>query len=112
MRENGLSCCERVCFGACTTAMKRREKKLVRGYETLSADVQRMMVRIRAIYRAHGIRTSASAVYQEKQREQWLQLLTAPGNRQHVSWLYEELDRLRPLRKQAKIAMVAEGCDE
>jgi transposase len=67
------------------------------------------MVRIKAIYRAHGIRTPGTAVYQEKQREQWLQLLTAPGSRQRVSWLYEELDHLRPLRKQAKIAMVAEG---
>src|SRR5215813_9623537 len=87
----------------------RQLKELVRGYETLSADVQRMMVRIKAIYRAHGIRTPGSAVYQQKQREQWLQLLAAPGSRQRVSWLYEELDHLRPLRKQAKMAMVAEG---
>src|SRR5215831_15742647 len=68
-----------------------------------------MMVRIKSIYRAHGIRTSGSAVYQQKQREQWLHLLSEPGTRQRVSWLYEELDHLRPLRKQAKMAMVAEG---
>src|SRR5215475_7839086 len=68
-----------------------------------------MMVRIKSIYRARGIRTSGSAVYQQKQREQWLQRLSEPGTRQRVSWLYEELDHLRPLRKQAKIAMVAEG---
>src|SRR5262245_14354822 len=87
----------------------RQLKDLVRGYETLSADTQRMMVRIKAIYRAHGIRTPGSAVYQQKQREQWVQLLTESGTRQRVSWLYEELDHLRPLRKQAKMAMVAEG---
>jgi hypothetical protein len=87
----------------------RQLKELVRGYETLSADTQRMMVRIKAIYRAHGIRTSGSAVYQQKQREQWLQLLSEPGTRQRVSWVYEELDHLRRLRKQAKMAMVAEG---
>src|SRR5262244_4077203 len=87
----------------------RQLKELVRGYETLSADTQRMMVRIKAIYRAHGIRTPGSAVYQQRQREQWLQLLTEPGTRQRVNWLYEELDHLRPLRKQAKMAMVAEG---
>src|SRR5215831_5155119 len=68
-----------------------------------------MMVRIKAIYRANGIRTSGSAVYQQKQREQWLHRLSEPGTRQRVSWLYEELDHLRPLRKQAKMAMVAEG---
>jgi transposase len=87
----------------------RQLKELVRGYETLSVDTQRMMVRIKSIYRAHGIRTSGSSVYQQKQREQWLQLLGEPGIRQRVSWLYEELDHLRPLRKQAKMAMVAEG---
>ena len=68
-----------------------------------------MMVRIKAICRAHGIRTPGSAVYQPKQREHWLELLTEPGSRQRVSWLYEELDHLRPLRKQAKQAMLAEG---
>jgi len=67
------------------------------------------MVRIKSIYRAHGIRTSGTAVYQQKQREQWLPLLSEPGTRQRVSWLYEELDHLRPLRKQAKMAMVTEG---
>src|SRR5215472_7452483 len=87
----------------------RQLKELVRGYETLSADTQRMMVRIKAIYRASGIRTSGSAVYQQKQREQWLHRLSEPGSRQRVSWLYEELDYLRALRKQAKMAMVAEG---
>src|SRR5262250_389812 len=68
-----------------------------------------MMVRMKAIYRTHGIRTRGSAVYEQRQREQWLQLLTEPGTRQRVNWLYEELDHLRPLRKQAKMAMVAEG---
>ena len=87
----------------------RQLKELVRGYETLSADTQRMMVRIKAIYRAHGIRTPGPGVYQQKQREQWVQQLTEPGTRQRVSWLYEELDHLRPLRKQAKMAMVVEG---
>jgi len=37
------------------------------------------MVRIKAIYSAHGIRTRGHAVYQQNQREQWLQLLTEPS---------------------------------
>jgi hypothetical protein len=45
----------------------RELKELVRGDETLSADTQRMMVRIKAIYRAQGIRTPGTAVYQQKQ---------------------------------------------
>ena len=38
-----------------------------------------------------------------------MQLLTEPGIRQRVNGLYEERDHLRPLRKQVKMAMVAEG---
>jgi hypothetical protein len=49
----------------------RKLKELVRGYETLSVDTMRTMVRIKAIYRGRGIRTPGSGVYQLKQREQW-----------------------------------------
>ena len=87
----------------------RKLKELVRGYETVSMDTQRTMVRIKAIYRGRGIRTPGRGVYQPKQREQWLQLLTEPGVRQRVGWLYEELDHLRPLRRQAKQAMLTES---
>jgi transposase len=88
----------------------RKLKQLVRGYETLSIDTQRTMVRIKAIYRGHGIQTPGRGVYQPKQREQWLQMLSdEPGVRERVSWLYQQLDDLRPLRRQAKQAMVAES---
>jgi transposase len=87
----------------------RKLKELVRGYETLSMDTQRTMVRIKAIYRGRGIRTPGRGVYQPKQHEQWLQLLTEPGVRQRVSWLYEQLDHLRPLRREAKRVMLAES---
>ena len=87
----------------------RKLKELVRAYETLSIDTQRTMVRIKAIYRGRGIQTPGRGVYQPKQREQWLEKLTEPGVRQRVEWLYEELDQLRPLRRQAKQAMLAES---
>ncbi len=72
----------------------RKLKELVRGYETLSLDTQRVMGfgSRRFIYRGHGIRTSGHSVYQLNQREPWLQLLTALGARQRVAWLYEALD--------------------
>lgn len=87
----------------------RKLKELVRGYETLSADTGRTMVRIKAIYRGRGIRTSGRGVYQTQRREQWLEQLTEPGVRQRVVWLYEQLDQLRPLRRRAKQAMLAES---
>lgn len=87
----------------------RKLKQLVRGYETLSRDTKRTMVRIKAIYRARGISTPGRMVYHPKYREQWLQLLTEPGLRERVGWLYDELDQLKPLRRQAKHAMLSES---
>jgi transposase len=87
----------------------RRLKELVRGYETVSMDTQRTMVRIKAIYRGRGIPTPGQGVYQTSQRERWLERLTEPGVRQRVSWLYEQLDQLQPLRRRAKHAMVEES---
>jgi transposase len=87
----------------------RKLKQLVRGYETLSGDVQRTMVRIKAIYRECGISTSGRSVYQPQQREQWLARLSEPGRRQRAEWLYGELDHLRPLRRQAKQMVIAES---
>jgi transposase len=87
----------------------RQLKELVRGYETICRDNQRTMARIKAIFRARGIRTPGRNVYQAKQREQWLQQLDEPGVRQRVGWLYEQLDHLKPLRRQAKQAMLQES---
>jgi transposase len=84
-------------------------KELVRAYETLSEDTMRTMVRIKALYRGRGIRTPGSGVYQASQRELWLKQLNEAGLRQRAGWLFEELDQLRPLRRQAKQAMLAES---
>src|SRR5262250_1606030 len=62
----------------------RKLKELVRAYETLSVDTMRTMFRIKAIYRGRGIRTPGRGVYQPKQREQWLNMLTEPGIRQRA----------------------------
>lgn len=80
----------------------RKLKELVRAYETLSIDTQRTMTRIKAIFRGHGIRTPGSGVYQLKQREQWLKMLTEAGIHQRAAWLYEQLDPLRALRRKIR----------
>ena len=68
-----------------------------------------MMLRIKAIYRGRGIRTGGSGVYQTTQREQWLGQIPEAGMRQRAAWLYEQLDQVRKLRKQAKAGMLAES---
>jgi transposase len=87
----------------------RQLKELVRAYETLSGDTRRTMTRIKAIFRGRGIRTPGRGVYQPKQREQWLETLTEPGIHQRAAWLYEQLDQLRVLRREAKQVMLAES---
>jgi len=84
-------------------------KELVRGYETLSIDTKRTMTRIKAIFRGRGIRTPGRGVYQPKQRTQWLDQLSEPGVRERMTWLYDELDSLRGLRRRAKQAMLKES---
>jgi transposase len=67
------------------------------------------MARIKAMYRGRGIDTPGQGVYQAKQREQWLSRLSDPGIQQRTAWLYEQLDQLGSLRRQAKLAMLAES---
>jgi transposase len=84
-------------------------KELVRGYENLSSDMQRVMARIKAIYRGRGIAASGRGVYQPRQREHWLEKLTESGLRQRAEWLHELLDQVRLLRKKARQAMLSES---
>jgi transposase len=87
----------------------RKLKELVRAYDTVSRDTQRTMARIKSIFRGRGIRTPGHGVYQPKQRDHWLKLLTEPGVHQRAEWLYEQLDQLRVLRRKAKQAMLDES---
>ena len=87
----------------------RKLKELVRSYENLSSDMQRVMARIKAIYRGQGISTTGRAVYQLRQREQWLEKLTEQGLRPRAELLHEQLDQVRLLRKKARQMMVTES---
>lgn len=87
----------------------RRLKELVRTYECLVEDTSRVKNRIKAIYRARGVRTSGRAVYQSSQRELWLRKIESDGLRTRAEFLYRQLDQLQPLRREAKQAMLKES---
>ena len=87
----------------------RRLKELVRTYECLVEDTSRVKDRIKAIYRARGVRTSGRAVYQSSQRELWLRKIESDGLRTRAEFLYRQLDQLQPLRREAKRAMLKES---
>jgi transposase len=87
----------------------RNLKHLASGYQTLVSDMQRTMSRIKAIYRGRGIPTPGRGVYQARQRQRWLEQLSEAGIRRRAEWLYEQMDQLGPLRRQAKQALLKEG---
>ena len=84
-------------------------KELVRSYIALVEDATRVMLRIKALFRARGIRTRGSSVYRQSKRQEWLAQLEDRGARTRAEALLAELDVLQELRPKAKAAMIAEA---
>ncbi len=80
-------------------------KELVRNYNNLVEDSMRVMLRIKAIFRARAIPTSGVSVYRASQRKQWLARLEG-GARVRAASLLTQLDALLELRPKAKAAMI------
>jgi transposase len=91
------------------TAGVRLLKELVHSYDSLVGDTTRVMNRVKAIYRGRAIPCAGRDVYYQRNREQWLEKLTEPGVRQRAVLLYQQLDTLRQLRREAKKAMLKES---
>ena len=86
-----------------------RLKELTRAYRNIVEDSIRVMLRLKALFRARGIPTPGQGVYQPKQRATWQAKLLDAGARFRAEALWTELDVLRQLHPQAKKAMVAEA---
>ena len=84
-------------------------KELTRSYANLVEDTTRVMLRLKALFRARGIPAPGKRVYHPRERAQWLAQLPDAGARSRAAVLYAELDVLRPLRPRAKAAMLAEA---
>jgi len=84
-------------------------KELTRTYRNLVEDSTRVMLRLKALFRARGLPTPGSTVYQPRHRARWLAQLPDGGARFRAEALYAELDLLRQLRPRAKAAMVTEA---
>jgi transposase len=91
------------------TAHRGTLKELARAYQNLVEDSTRVMLRLKALFRARAIATPGAAVYQARGRTGWLARLANPGARARATALLAELDVLRELRPQAKTAMVTEA---
>jgi transposase len=80
-------------------------KELMRCYVALVEDSTRVMLRIKAIFRARAIPTPGVSVYRASQRKQWLARLEG-GARVRALSLLTQLDMLLELRPKAKAAMI------
>jgi transposase len=84
-------------------------KELARTYTNLVEDSTRVMQRLKALFRARGIKTPGTAVYLATRRRTWLQQLSEPGVRFRAETLYAELEVLHQLRPKAKAALLTEA---
>ncbi|MFB3110947.1 MAG: transposase [Gemmatimonadales bacterium] len=84
-------------------------KQLTRTYQHLVEDSTRVMLRLKALYRARGIKTPGKRVYHPRDRALWLARLGERGVQFRAEALYAQLDLLRELRPKAKAAMVSEA---
>lgn len=84
-------------------------RELTRTYQNVVEDATRVMQRLKALFRARGIKTPGKRVYHPKNREEWLAKLTDEGVRFRAQVLYAQLDVLRELRPKVKGTMVAKA---
>ena len=84
-------------------------KELTRAYRNLVEDSTRVMLRLKALFRARAIRTTGSGVYDPTKRAVWVAQLAGQGARLRAQTLYAQLDVLRAQRKKTKAAMVTEA---
>jgi len=84
-------------------------QELSRTYRNLVEDTTRVMLRLKALFRARAIPTPGTRVYQPAHRASWLGQLTDRGVRFRAETLYTELEVLQALRPRAKAALLGEA---
>lgn len=84
-------------------------RELARSYEVVSKDLQRVMNRVKALYRAWGIPCTGTQVYGQRHREQWLKKIPHAGVRRRAELFYQQLDGLQSLRHTVRGELLAES---
>src|SRR5579875_2192049 len=90
-------------------ASVRTLREMCRSYLTLSKDLQRVMCRLKALYRSWGIPCAGQQVYTPAHRFEWLAKITEAGVRRRAELFYSQLDALQTLRREARRALLAES---
>ena len=87
----------------------RTLRELARTYQTLSQDLNRVMNRLKALYRGWGIACGGTQVYAPRYREEWLGKIEHVGVRRRAELLYQQLDGLQALRRTLRPELLAES---
>jgi len=88
---------------------RRTLKELARTYQNLVEDATRVMSRLKALFRARGIKTPGQQLYQPARGAEWLGQLSEPGARFRAEILFTQLRTIQELRPTVKRAMIAEA---
>jgi transposase len=84
-------------------------KHLSRSYAALTEDTTRVKGRIKALYRSQAIASAGKKAYGRRHRGEWLVQLTQAGMHRRAELLYEELDALLSLRREARRELIVES---
>jgi len=87
----------------------RTLRELARTYQTVSKDLNRVMNRIKALYRGWGIACAGTQVYAPRYREEWLKQIENAGVHRRAELFYEQLDGLQALRRKVRPELLAES---
>src|SRR5215472_17386091 len=87
----------------------RMLRELARSYLATVKDVTRVMNRLKAVYRSWAIPCGGRDVYYRRHRADWLAKIPHAGPRRRAELLYQQLDALEPIRKQAKRELLRES---
>ena len=87
----------------------RTLKELARSYLTISQDLVRVMVRVKALYRSWAIACSGKQVYALRYRSLWLDKIGEAGVRRRAEFYYQQLDMLRSLRQEVRRELLRES---
>jgi transposase len=82
---------------------------LMRSYMALTEYTTRVMARLKALYRGQAISCAGQRLYAARRRDEWLGKLEEAGLRRRAERLFEELDLLQRLRRQARRDVVQES---
>jgi len=85
-------------------------KHLGRSYAALTEDTTRIMGRLKALYRGQAIACAGKKPYGSRHREEWLAQLADSGLQRRARRLYQELDLLQQLRREARRDLILECC--